>query len=45
MRRIADGEAYTTPATIDDPAILDEMGEALRTIGYAQPTEDPVPTT
>jgi propionyl-CoA synthetase len=36
MRRIADGEPYTTPATIDDPAILDEMGEALREIGYAR---------
>jgi propionyl-CoA synthetase len=37
MRRIADGEEYTTPATIDDPATLDEMGEALRSIGYARP--------
>jgi propionyl-CoA synthetase len=37
MRRIADGEEYTTPATIDDPAILDEMHDALRGIGYAQP--------
>ena len=37
MRRIADGEPYTTPATIDDPIILDEVGDALRTIGYAQP--------
>jgi propionyl-CoA synthetase len=36
MRRIADGEPYTTPATIDDPVILDEMGDALREIGYAQ---------
>jgi propionyl-CoA synthetase len=36
MRRIADGVEYTTPATIDDPATLDEMGEALRSIGYAQ---------
>jgi propionyl-CoA synthetase len=36
MRRIADGEAYTTPATIDDPAILDEVEDALRTIGYAE---------
>ena len=35
MRRIADGEEYTTPATIDDPAILDDVGSALRTIGYA----------
>jgi propionyl-CoA synthetase len=36
MRRIADGDEYTTPATIDDPATLDEMGEALRRIGYAR---------
>jgi propionyl-CoA synthetase len=39
MRRIADGESYTTPATIDEPAILDEVGAALRTIGYAQAAE------
>ena len=25
-----------SPATIDDPAILDEIGEALRSIGYAR---------
>jgi propionyl-CoA synthetase len=43
MRRIADGERYTTPATIDDPAILDEIGDALRTIGYAT-SEVPVST-
>jgi propionyl-CoA synthetase len=36
MRRIADGEPYTTPATIDDPAILDEIGDALGAIGYAR---------
>jgi propionyl-CoA synthetase len=36
MRRIADGDEYTTPATIDDPATLDEMGGALRGIGYAR---------
>ncbi len=35
MAKIADGEAHTTPATIDDPAILDEIALALRTIGYA----------
>jgi propionyl-CoA synthetase len=35
MRRIADGEEYTTPATIDDPATLREIGEALQQIGYA----------
>ena len=35
MRRIADAEAYTTPATIDDPAILQEITVALERIGYA----------
>jgi propionyl-CoA synthetase len=29
MRRIADGEPWTMPATIDDPAILDEISEAF----------------
>jgi propionyl-CoA synthetase len=36
MRRIADGEEYTIPATIDDPAILGEMRGALHGIGYAR---------
>jgi propionyl-CoA synthetase len=35
MRRIADSEEYRVPATIDDPAILDEIGDALRGAGYA----------
>ncbi|MFC4353372.1 propionyl-CoA synthetase [Fodinicurvata halophila] len=35
MRHIADGESYNTPATIDDPAILDEICEALEEAGYA----------
>jgi propionyl-CoA synthetase len=34
MRRIADGEEYATPATIDDPASLGEIADALRRIGY-----------
>lgn len=29
MRKIADGESYNMPATIDDPAILDEITEAF----------------
>ncbi|EHK58254.1 propionyl-CoA synthetase [Allomesorhizobium alhagi] len=33
MQKIADGEPWTMPATIDDPAILDEIGEALKTRG------------
>ena len=36
MKKIADGESYKMPATIDDPAILDEITEALIRIGYAQ---------
>jgi len=39
MRKIADGEEYKTPATIDDPAILTEIGEALQAIGYGHPAE------
>src|SRR5437763_8948887 len=36
IRRIADGQDYTIPATIDDPAILPEIGEALARAGYPQ---------
>jgi len=36
MRSIADGEAYTVPATIDDPAILDEISLALSERGVAK---------
>ncbi len=34
IKKIADGLPYLPPATIDDPAILDEIGEALRSMGY-----------
>ena len=34
MRKIANGEEYTMPATIDDPAILAEIAEALGNVGY-----------
>ena len=30
MKKIADGEAWTMPATIEDPKVLDEIGEAVR---------------
>jgi propionyl-CoA synthetase len=30
MKKIADGDPWTMPATIDDPAILDEIGGALK---------------
>jgi len=36
MRAIADGRPWKMPATIDDPAILDEIQEALAKLGYPQ---------
>src|SRR6201988_272397 len=33
MKKIADGEPWKMPATIDDPAILDEIGTALKRKG------------
>ena len=30
MKKIADGESWTMPATIDDPVILEEIGTALK---------------
>ena len=34
MKKIADGAAYTVPATIDDPVILDEIAGDLAGLGY-----------
>ena len=34
MVSIADGKPFKAPATIDDPAILDEISEAVATLGY-----------
>ncbi len=36
MRNIADSKKYKIPSTIDDPAILGEIEEALKKIGYAK---------
>ena len=36
MRKIADSEGYRMPATIEEPAVLDEIRESLRSIGYAK---------
>ena len=36
MVKIADSEDFKMPATIDDPAILNEIRAALQTIGYAK---------
>ena len=35
MRKIADGEPYTVPATIEDPEVLDNIEIALQSVGYA----------
>jgi propionyl-CoA synthetase len=34
LRCIADGEAYTMPATIDDPEILEEISARLAEAGF-----------
>jgi propionyl-CoA synthetase len=34
MVKIADGETFKMPATIDDPVILDEIATALLKVGY-----------
>ena len=38
MVNIADGSEWKMPATIDDPAILDEITESLQAMGYARKT-------
>jgi propionyl-CoA synthetase len=35
MKKIADGDAWSMPATIDDPVILTEIGDALKQRGIA----------
>jgi propionyl-CoA synthetase len=39
MRRIADGTPYQIPATIDEPAVLDEIEAALQSLGYTRPAQ------
>jgi propionyl-CoA synthetase len=34
MKKIADGVDYGVPATIDDPAVLSEIGHSLKVLGY-----------
>lgn len=36
MRKIADGQAWTSPATIEDPAVLDEISSVLSSAGLKQ---------
>jgi propionyl-CoA synthetase len=41
MRLIADGEEWKTPATIDDPVILDEIGDVLKARGMTAQKKNP----
>ncbi len=36
MRKIADGESWKMPATIDDSTVLQEIAEALKALGFPQ---------
>jgi propionyl-CoA synthetase len=39
MSRMADGEGWKMPATIDDPLILREIGDSLVRLGLPASTE------
>ena len=41
MQKIADSQDYKMPATIDDPGILPEIADALKTLGYAKAGSTP----
>ena len=41
IQKMADGKQYKIPATINDPAILTEIDEALAAIGYGKAREMP----
>jgi propionyl-CoA synthetase len=36
MRKIADGQEFSIPSTIDDPAILGEIEGSIKTLGYGK---------
>jgi propionyl-CoA synthetase len=36
MRKIADGQEYSVPSTIDDPAILGEIEVSIKPLGYGK---------
>ena len=40
MRKIADGRAYPMPSTIEDPAALDEISDALFSIGLGDSNKE-----
>ena len=42
MRKISDGEEFAIPSTIDDPVILDEIAQTMKTLGYPKVQTQPV---
>ncbi len=36
MRKLADGQEFSIPSTIDDPAILGEIEDSIKTLGYGK---------
>jgi propionyl-CoA synthetase len=36
IKKIADGVEYTMPATIEDPAVLTDIGQQLAALGHGQ---------
>lgn len=42
MRAIADGDAWTMPPTIDEPATLDDLAAALQARGFARGPGSPI---
>ncbi|HJV94017.1 MAG TPA: propionyl-CoA synthetase [Azonexus sp.] len=42
MQKIADGQEFKIPATVDDATVLDEIAETLFSIGYAKAREGAV---
>jgi propionyl-CoA synthetase len=40
LKKIVNGEPFKMPATIDDPAVLDEFKKALSDYGYAIPRSE-----
>ena len=41
MRKVADGESYRVPPTIDDPATLPEIEDAVGSMGYGRKQHTP----
>ena len=39
IQKIADNKDFRMPATIDDPAVLDEIEQALVRVGYGKARE------